>query len=1174
MAAGLDLPRQHRWHVAPPGVRFGQGRQVWPGRRTAVAIAGHVRKDCEMIRKLLIANRGEIAIRIARTAAERGLVTVVIHAEDDAQSLHTRAADQAIALPGSGAAAYLDGKSVIAAAIAEGCDAVHPGYGFLSENADFAQACSDAGLVFVGPTPATLRLFGDKAQARALAAREAVPILPGISAAVTLAEAIAFMAGLGQGGAVMLKAIHGGGGRGMRPVDRIADLEAAYARCASEALQAFGAGALYVEELFPRARHIEVQIIGDGAGGIAHLWDRECSLQRQRQKLVEIAPAFDLDEDLRAAMLAAAVRLGAAAQYRGVGTIEFLVDARPGAAPRFAFIEANARLQVEHTVTEAVTGLDLVALQLAIADGATLAQLGLCQQQVPAARGTAIQVRVNLETMMADGSVRPGGGTLGVYEPPSGPGVRVDGFGYAGYATSVRYDSLLAKVVVHADGLAAAVRKARRALSEFKIVGAVTNIGFLQALLQSPALTAEALHTRYIEEHLAELLATASETVRFFEPAAREVRRAGSMVDAGDPLAVLGLRGARTDTPPPVPPAPGGPPGTVAVMTPMQGVIIEMSAAVGDVVRVGQPIAAMEALKMEHVITATIAGIVREIALNVGETVFGDTPILFIEASDVTGGAWTSDATVDLDAIRPDLAEVIHFHALTTDAARAQATAKRHEAGKRTARENIDDLCDAGSFVEYGPLVTASRRYDDSLEVIAARVVKTAADGMVMGIGRVNGDLVGRDKARCIAMSYDYSVLAGTQGHKNHQKTDRMLGIAEKYRLPVVLFTEGGGGRTGGAPNPEARGGMLQVKTWRELGKLSGLVPLVGVNSGYCFAGNVVMLGACDVIIATKDSSLGIGGPAVIEGGGLGAYAPDEVGPVNIQEPNGVIDILVEDEAEATATAKRYLAFFQGPTANWSANDQRSLRHAVPENRRAVFDVRRIIETIGDAGSMLELRPRFGLAMVTAFFRIEGRTVGVIANNSNSPTGGAIESDGADKASRFMQLCDAFDIPILSLIDTPGNMVGPEAEKTALIRHCGRMYVAGANITVPFFAVVLRKSYGLGALAMSAGNFDETFFTVSWPTGEFAGMGLEAAVKLGRRAELLAIENLVERTARYEKFVADAYAWSRALNSATVADFDDVIDPAETRKWLVMGLDSVPPPPRREGKKRAWIDTW
>ena len=346
------------------------------------------------------------------------------------------------------------------------------------------------------------------------------------------------------------------------------------------------------------------------------------------------------------------------------------------------------------------------------------------------------------------------------------------------------------------------------------------------------------------------------------------------------------------------------------------------------------------------------------------------------------------------------------------------------------------------------------------------------------------------------------------------------------------------------------------------------------MSSGYCFAGNVVLLGACDVIIATKDSSLGIGGPAVIEGGGLGAYAPNEVGPVSIQQPNGVIDILVEDEAEATKVARHYLSFFQGPVASWSAHDQRVLRHIVPENRRAVYNIRKVIETLGDVGSMLELRPKFGLSMVTAFIRVEGRALGVIANNSNSPTGGAIDSDGADKASRFMQLCDAFDIPILSMIDTPGNMVGPEAEKTALIRHCGRMYVAGANLTVPFFAVVLRKSYGLGALAMSTGSFDETFFTIAWPTGEFAGMGLEGSVKLGRRAELLAITDLPQRKARYDQLVADAYSWSRALNAATVSEVDDVIDPVDTRKWLVMGLDSLPPVTPRAGKKHAWIDTW
>ena len=1133
------------------------------------------------IKRVLIANRGEVAIRIARTASDLGISTLAIYAEDDGQSLHTRHADSAVSLGSVGVPAYRDIPRIIALAQEADCDAVHPGYGFLSEIAAFALACESAGLIFVGPSVETLQRFGDKAEARSLAETCGVPVLPGLSHEVTLDEARAFFESLGPGAGVMLKAVAGGGGRGMRPVERIDDLDEAFARATSEAQRAFGSGALYAEELWPRARHIEVQIVGDGTGEVSHLWDRECSLQRQRQKLVEIAPAFGLSETLRAAMLDAARKIAAATMYRGVGTIEFLVDARAEAGERFVFMEANARLQVEHTVTEEVTGLDLVAIQLKIAAGATLAELGLLQSQVPATRGVALQARVNLETMTADGNSRPGGGVLTVYEPPAGRGIRVDGFGYAGYATSTRYDSLLAKVIVHADDLDGAARKARRALAEFKIAGVRSNISFLQALLQHAPLSTGAIHTRYVEEHAATLLDVDGERTRYFEPTERDVRKAGTRVDPGDPLAVLGLKGQPGST---IVPANAplqhteGPDGTIAVVAPLQGMLISLSVRVGDTVRKRQPVAVMEALKMEHAVLSEVSGVVREIALEIGDTIFEDAPILFIEPLEVDG-EYASGEAIDLDSIRPDVAEVVHFHDLTTDAARTEATAKRHGAGKRTARENIADLCDPGSFFEYGPLVTATRYRDDTLEQLEERVIKTAADAMVMGVGRVNGELVGRENARCIAMSYDYTVLAGTQGGKNHQKQDRMFGVAEKYRLPVVLFTEGGGGRThggarsGGGPQATSVGG-LNVRTWRELGKLSGLVPLIGVNSGYCFAGNVVLLGACDVIIATRDSSIGIGGPAVIEGGGLGAYAPNEVGPISIQQPNGVIDILVEDEIEATAVAKHYLSFFQGRVANWTAHDQRVLRHIVPEYRRAVYNIRKVIETLGDVGSMLELRPKFGLSMVTAFIRVEGRPLGVIANNSNSPTGGAIDADGADKAARFMQLCDAFDIPILSLVDTPGNMVGPEAEKTALIRHCARMYVAGANITVPYFVVVLRKSYGLGALAMATGSFDETFFSISWPTGEFAGMGLEGSVKLGRRAELAAITDLAARKARYNQLVDDAYAWSKALNAATVSEVDDVIDPADTRKWLVMGLDSAPPVPPRSGKKRGWIDTW
>ncbi|XOV85756.1 MAG: carboxyl transferase domain-containing protein [bacterium] len=1125
-----------------------------------------------MPKHLLVANRGEIAIRILRSAADLGIRTTTVYATDDESSLHTRHADQAAPLQQAGVPAYLDQSGLIGIAVAAGCDAIHPGYGFLSESAEFAQACNEAGIVFIGPDAPALQRFGDKAAARALAETCGVPVLAGISRAVSLAEAHEFFLGLEDAQGVMLKAIAGGGGRGMRPVYDIAELQTAFDRASSEALQAFGSGELYVEELLPRARHIEVQIIGDGTGAVSHLWDRECSLQRQRQKLIEIAPAFDLPDRLRADMLQAAVDIASAASYRGVGTIEFLVSDH-----RFVFMEANARLQVEHTVTEEITGLDLVALQLHIADGATLADLGLAQHEVPPPRGVALQARVNMETMNPDATSRPSGGLISAYEPPAGRGIRVDGFGYPGYITSPHYDSLLAKLIVHADDMSRVVQRTRRALSEFRIEGVRTNIEFLTSLLTRTQFKGDALHTRFVEEHIHELLKPGDDRVRFFSPE-RQVKRAGAEVDPDDPLAVLNVVRSQPATQAPQAPSVQGPPGTVPVPAPMQGMIVDISVNIGDTVRKGQPVAVLEALKMEHVIQAPESGVVRDIALSKGDTIFENTSVVFIEPQ-LVEGEYAQDIAQDYSRIRPDLAEINHFHALTGDNARPLATAKRHDANKRTARENIYDLCDEGSFNEYGPLVTASRFRSDSREDLEERVTRTTSDAMVMGVGRVNSDLVGRQNARCVAMSYDYTVLAGTQGQKNHQKQDRMFGVAHKYRLPIVIYTEGGGGRTYNGPNagssPVATSvGGLNVRTWREMGKCSGLVPMVGVASGFCFAGNVVLLGACDVIIATRDSSLGIGGPAMIEGGGLGAYAPAEVGPVSIQEPNGVIDILVEDEAAATAAAKHYLSFFQGTVKHWQASDQLKLRHIVPENRRAVYNIREVIETIGDVGSVLELRPNFGLAMVTAFMRIEGRPVGVIANNSNSPTGGAIDADAADKASRFMQLCDAFDIPIVSLIDCPGNMVGPEAEKEALIRHCGRMYVAGANLTVPFFVVVLRKAYGLGALAMATGSFDETFFALSWPTGEFAGMGLEGQIKLGRRNELAAIKDIPQRKARYDELVANAYDWSRALNAGTVFEVDDVIDPADTRKWLAMGLESAPPVLPRTGKKHAWVDTW
>ncbi len=608
--------------------------------------------------------------------------------------------------------------------------------------------------------------------------------------------------------------------------------------------------------------------------------------------------------------------------------------------------------------------------------------------------------------------------------------------------------------------------------------------------------------------------------------------------------------------------------GAVAVTAPLIGTVVSVLVAAGDPVRAGQAVVILESMKMEHLVEAEVSGSVAALAVGPGDTVEVDQTLLWIAEGHVHAAADVAADEVDLDLVRADLAEVVARQAMTKDAARADAVERHHRIGHRSARENVEDICDPGTFVEYGSLTVAAQRRRRSVPDLIAR---TPADGMVVGVGHVNGDRFSEDRSRCIVMSYDYTVLAGTQGHFNHLKKDRMFELAERNRLPVVLFAEGGGGRPGDTDVTGVSG--LEVMAFYLFGRLSGLVPLVGIVAGRCFAGNAALLGCCDVVIATQDTNLGMGGPAMIEGGGLGVFRPEDVGPMDVQVPNGVVDIAVADEAEAAVAAKQYLSYFQGPVAAWECADQRLLRHAIPENRLRIYDVRAVIETLADTGSVLELRRGFGLGMVTALARVEGRPVGIIANN---PThlAGAIDSPGADKAARFMQLCDAFDLPILFLCDTPGIMVGPESERSGTVRHASRLFVTGASLTVPYFTVILRKAYGLGAQAMAAGSFRAPVFTVSWPTGEFGGMGLEGSVRLGFRTELEAVADPDEREALFQRMVEQAYERGKALNTAMHFEIDDVIDPADTRGRIMAALRSAPAPLPREGKKRPCIDTW
>ncbi|MBL4681681.1 MAG: ATP-grasp domain-containing protein [Pseudomonadales bacterium] len=1087
------------------------------------------------MQKILIANRGEIAIRIIQAASQLGIETAAVFPEDDANSLHCVKADSAHQLKGLGPAAYLDAQQIISLARRENCDGIHPGYGFLSENAEFAKLCKDNNIIFIGPDAEHLSVFGDKTQARILAASCSVPLVPGTNGDTSFDEALSFFDALPKGSKALIKAVSGGGGRGMRIVEKRAELEEAYKRCKSEACSAFGNDAVYIEQLIPYARHIEIQIIGDGVN-VTHLWDRECSIQRNHQKILEVAPSPSLTIKQREQLIEASLKMAKQAKYKSLGTFEFLTENE-----NFYFIEANPRLQVEHTVTEAVTNFDLVQTQIKIAEGKTLPDLNIPTEEP---LGFAIQCRVNMESISGSAKFIPTSGRINVFEPPSGKSVRVDHFAYSGYLSSARYDALLAKVIVHSkSSYADAIKLSYRALSEFRLEGFESNIPFLQSLLQHPKFQENKIYTRFVDDYLADLAEGIQHNKLFINNHSSEAQSISK-----DEASV--------------------PPGSIAVKSPLQGTIISLSATTGAIVDKGDQIAVMEAMKMEHVIEAPASGEITSIVASLNNAMGKAETILVIKTSADSDVVTEAEVEIDLSIIRPDLQEALDRTALGQDISRPEAVKKRRNTGHRTARENILDIVDEDSYIEYGALAIAAQRRRRTVDDL---MQNTAADGMVTGIGSVNQKLFPHQDTQCVVMSYDYMVLAGTQGLQNHRKKDRMFEIAIKNKLPVILIAEGGGGRPGDTDGAGIAGlDCLAFQLW---GELCGLVPRIGITTGRCFAGNAALLGASDVIIATEGSNIGMGGPAMIEGGGLGVFTPDEVGPMSDQVPNGVVDIAVKDEAEAVHVAKKYLSYFQGSLETYTYQDQRKLRNIIPENRLRIYDVRKVIKTLADDESVLEIRSEFALGMITAFARIEGRPVGILANNP-SHLSGAIDSNCADKAARFLQLCDAFDIPILSLCDTPGIMVGPEVEKTALVRHAARMFVIGASLSVPYLTIVLRKGYGLGAQAMAGGGFKAGMFTITWPTGEFGGMGLEGAVKLGYRKELEAIEDPTKREEAFQARVDNMYQRGKAVNYATAFEIDGVIDPVDSRKWIVAALKSSPKAETRDGKKRGFIDTW
>lgn len=1045
-----------------------------------------------MPRRLLVANRGEIACRVLQTASLMGVDCVAVHSSDDAGSAHVALADQAMDLGLEGPAAYLDIDRLVVAAKETGCDALHPGYGFLSESSAFVTRLEAEGIGFAGPPAATIALLGDKVAARKLARSVDVPVVDGPADPVTLDQARAFLTTLPAGSAAMLKAVAGGGGRGIRPVESPDALDRAYAASAAEARAAFGDGALFIERLIHNARHVEVQVFGDGTGAVTHLWDRDCSVQRQNQKLIEIAPAPHLPEDLRTAMREAALRIASRVRLRSLATVEFLVEPQDG---RFSFLEVNPRIQVEHTITEEITGLDLVQLQLRLLDGATLGDLGLADGP-PAPSGHAIQLRLNAERLGRDGRVTPTTGRIGRLRPPTGPGIRFDTGLREEDKVSGRYDSLLAKLVVHGRGLdfPACLRFAATALRRCRIDGVETNAALLDALLDAPELAAGTLDTGF----------------------------------AGQLLKTMAARDTGRD---------GAAPDTLAA--PLSGLVNRVLVAPGDTVRPGDEIAIIEAMKMEYPVVAAIGGTIAQLPVTPGARIDEGDLIARI-AVGAPHGAAAADRKPPED--RADLLEWRQRQALTADAARPDAVARRHERGARTARENLAALCAPDSFREIGALAVAAQRTRRDIRELRERM---PADGLIAGFGTL------RDTGlRIAAFAYDETVAAGTQSLMNHKKLRRLLDLAARDGLPVAGFVEGGGGRPGDVDDATRATG-LDMTGFVQFARLKA--PRVTVVHGLSFAGNAVLAGTSDVVIATRDASLGMAGPAMIEAAGMGNPAARDVGPALMHAQAGTVDLLVEDEDAATLAAQRVLSCLSGLRLAAQAPDPAPLRHVLPADRRRAYDATRVIERIADFGSVIPLGQDHAPAMTVALARIDGRAVGIMANNPMHEAG-AIGAAEARKATRLLRLCNRFGLPVVSFCDTPGFLVGTGAERAGLVRASGDMLNAAAELDVPLVAVVTRRAYGLGAMAMTGGSFHAPALTLAWPSGEFGGMGPEGAVRLGYRRELLALADPRERQALFDRLLAQVYDNGKAVRVAESLELDAMIDPCETRDWIAAAL--------------------
>ncbi len=1108
-----------------------------------------------MFQRVLIANRGEIAIRIARAAAGLGVETVSVYAPADALGLHTRVTDESRAIGTAGqdpVAAYLDIDALIAVARETGCDAVHPGYGFLSENAAFARRCLAEELTFIGPRPETLELFGDKVQARALAASLDIPTVPGSGTALKNAKDAA-KAAEAIGYPVMLKAAAGGGGRGMRRVDAADEMAEAFARCQGEAEAAFGDGSVFLEKLVERPRHIEVQVLADNSGGLTHLWERDCSVQQRNQKVVEIAPASGLEPALRKAILADALKLAAAGQYRNAGTVEFLVSPETGA---HFFIECNPRIQVEHTVTEEVTGVDLVEAQFRIAAGESLADLGVSQP--PATRGFAVQARITAT----------GAGTLAAYKEPAGPGLRVDSCGYPGLAPPPQFDPMFAKLIARSNSsgsLASALDRAARALDEFHIAGLPTNLGQLRAILADPSVRAANARTTLLAEHPQLSAATAaapvSDALALFEQQTGAHGRRGP---------------AQPDAEPPPLPVPDG---SEAIEATMGGAIVDLAARAGATVAAGDTLMVISAMKMETSITAPCDGTLTALAeLAVGAAVTAGQIVAAIQPK--AGAA--RPALAREDGWVPMLEQVQQLqgiaHARFAPGSADPGVVRQRNRGKLTCRERIDALLDAGSFREVGSLAGFAS-YDD-----AGAIADFTPANHVGGWGTV-------DARRTVVCADDFTSRGGHSDGAIGQKSRYLDELSLRIRCPSVRLLDGssGGGSvasmvpkqeagesaakessgaiTAGRPRVSGGGGsFLPGHLGSSLyAQQLATVPVVNV-----LLGSVVGIGAAKAVLGhfsvmVRDiAQLFVAGPPVVAHAMGYEITKEDLGDWRVHCRNGAVDNLAETEEDALAQTRRFLSYlpasvYEAPprlapsTADPADRREEELLTIIPRKRTTTFDMRRAIRLMADRDSFFEIGRLWGSDQIVGLARFNGYPVGVMASDSRHENGGALTADGCDKLTRHLDLCDLFHLPVLNLVDNPGFAVGLEHERLATIRKGGEWMIASAQATTPIFTVIIRRSFGVAGNNYATPR-EEVSPRVVWPAADVGGIPPEGGIEAAYKRQLAEAADPVALRAEIEARIESVRGPVGPLNRFQM---EEMIDPRDTRRWICEWLEDA-----------------